>query len=174
MIIVSIDPGMSTGIAVLDARDAESRPRLVDYLQIENGLASALRALESLGETYGEPGDAVEIVCEKFSPRPGARSWRLNELEPIRIEGALSAMYGDDVTYRRPEARKLINDDLRATEEFLRWAGYWRVPSDVGLADADDVNAAIMHAIGYLRDKAHMPTIGMLIEYGDTITEATL
>lgn len=174
MIVVSIDPGMETGIVVFDA-DPGARPELVDWGQFEGGLPAIAPRLRALMDLYGTPwDDGTEYVCEKFSPRPGARSWRLNELEPIRIEGALEALYGDAITYRRPEARKLIDNSLSATEGLLRWADYWRLPRHVGRPDANDANAAIMHALGHLRDKAHMPTINMLIEYGDIITEADL
>lgn len=162
-LLVSIDPGMETGV-VLGRYEAGVAFEVIQRIQVPGGLQGALFELDSLID------DRMEITCEKFSPRPGARSWRLDELEPIRIEGALEDRYQSRVVWRKPEQRKLIGDIPR-TGEFLRASGYWTAPKEVGRKDANDVNAAMMHAIGYLRDRAHRPTINMLIEYGEQMTE---
>lgn len=159
--ITSIDPGMSTGFSWVNYTPT-TRPKLEARLQVTGGMRGMVAYAPD--PDYLNPGE--ELVVEKFSPRPGARAWRLDELEPIRIEGMLEYRYGSRITWRKPEQRKLIRT-LHETENFLRWAGLWTLPSDLGMPDADDVNAATMHAIGYLRDKAHIPTIEMLIEYGD-------
>lgn len=161
-LLISIDPGMMTGI-VVGRYDIDTPFEYITRSQVGGGLQGAL--LEA-----GEIDPRMEITVEKFSPRPGARSWRLDELEPIRIEGALETLYGSRIRWRKPEQRKLIGD-LPRTEAFLKATGYWTLPSEVGYKDANDVNAAMMHALGYLRDRAHRPTIDMLIEYGDKMSE---
>lgn len=161
--LISIDPGMSTGI-VLAGFEPDEPMQLDHAYQVSGGIQGALLEIEDLIDAE------MVIVCEKFSPRPGARSWKLAELEPLRIEGALEAIYGDRIYWRKPEQRKLVRD-LPTTEHFLKANGYWTSPKDVGRKDADDANAATMHALGYLRDRAHRPTIDMLIHYGDTMTE---
>lgn len=140
------------------------RPEIVSVLQVPGGMGPLRKRLISIPREW-------RIVCEKFSPRPGARSWKLNELEPIRIEGALEVLHPGRVNWRKPEQRKLVGNSLIATGRFLRDAGYWQTPKSVGRPDANDVNAAIMHALGHLRDAGHIPTIEMLIEYGETLTE---
>lgn len=153
---------MSTGIVWLNYTDDDA-PVVDAYLQRPGGMSGMVEYLPDPDYfTATEPA----IVVEKFSPRPGARSWRLAELEPIRIEGMLEDRFGTRITWRKPEQRKLIQS-LPRTEQFLKAAGYWITPKMVDAKDADDANAAMMHAIGYLRDKGHIPTIEMLIEYGD-------
>lgn len=162
-LLMSIDPGMETGI-VVGRYDVDTRFECITRVQAPGGLQGALLEIEDLFD------DRMEMTVEKFSPRPGARSWRLAELEPIRIEGAIEALYGSRPVWRKPEQRKLIGD-LPRTESFLKATGYWTTPSEVDRKDANDVNAAMMHAIGYLRDRAHRPTIDMLIDYGEQMTE---
>ena len=161
--LISIDPGMMTGV-VFGSYSEDGAFKVEDRWQVGGGLQGALVDLESIA-------DSTEIVCEKFSPRPGARSWKLAELEPIRIEGAREAIYGSRIHWRKPEQRKLVGDSLTLTAEFLRQSDYWTMPKDVGHKDANDVNAAMMHAIGYLRDRKHRPTFDMLIEYTEQLTE---
>lgn len=161
--LLSIDPGMETGIVVMGYERGE-RPRVLGRSQVLGGLAGLLQRIDPFIES------ADEITCESFSPRPGERSWKLDELEPLRIEGALQIMTNGEITWRRPEQRKLIGT-LPRTEAFLKATGYWTTPKMVNRPDANDANSAMMHAIGYLRDRAHRPTIDMLIEYGETMTE---
>lgn len=161
-VIVAIDPGMESGISWLHIN--KGKPTLLKVVQLTGGLQGMREHLETW---TARPG---KLVVEKFSPRPGARSWKLKELEPIRIEGMLEDRYGDLITWRKPEQRKLIGT-LPRTEAFLKWAGYWTTPTQVGRPNADDANAATMHAIGYARDQAHFPTLEMLIDYGDQMME---
>lgn len=156
--LISIDPGMMTGV-VFGRYSESERFEVEDRWQVGGGLQGALVDLENIT-------DSTEITCEKFSPRPGARSWKLVELEPLRIEGALETLYGSRVHWRKPEQRKLVGD-LSRTERFLKATGYWTLPSEVGQKDANDANAAMMHALGYLRDRGHRPTIDMLIDYSE-------
>lgn len=162
-LLTSIDPGMMTGIVVVEYEE-DAGMGVLSRVQVGGGLQGALLELENLDSE-------MEITCEKFSPRPGARSWRLDELEPIRIEGALETLYGARVDWRKPEQRKLVGNSLTATAAMLRRMGHWALPAEVGHKDANDVNAAMMHAIGYLRDRRHRPTIDMLIEYGEMMSE---
>lgn len=159
--VMSIDPGWESGVVVALCRD-DYLPLILAKRQVEGGLAALEPVITYLDNRYS----VTDKVCESFSPRPGSRSWRLRELEPLRIEGWL---YGQDPTtvFRRPEARKLINGSLSSTRGFLGWSGYWTLPSQVGRPDANDTNSAMMHLFGYLRDRAHMPTIQSVIEYGD-------
>lgn len=165
MMIWSLDPGMETGLALLDAAP-DKRPVKVATEQVQGGLAGVRVDIETIDRNH-------VIVCEKFSPRPGARSWKLNELEAIRIEGALEVLAPSDVYWRKPEQRKLIGDSLQLTNRFLREAGYWTEPKELGRPDANDANAAMAHAIGHLRDHGHIPTIEMLIYYGERLTEGS-
>lgn len=161
--LLSIDPGQETGIAILGFARKE-RPVVLGRSQVTGGMKGLL-------ERLGPYIESADLICaESFSPRPGARSWRLAELEPIRIEGALDALYPDQITWRKPEQRKLVKD-IPTTNHFLQDMGYWTTPKMVNRPDANDANSAMAHGLAYLRDSAHLPTIDMLIDYGDNMTE---
>lgn len=161
--LLSIDPGQESGIVVLGF-SRKDRPVVLGRAQVTGGMKGLL-------DHIGPYISSADMICgESFSPRPGARSWKLAELEPIRIEGALEAKYPGLITWRKPEQRKLVKD-LKTTEHFLQDMGYWTTPKMVSRPDANDANSAMMHAIAYLRDSAHLPTIDMLIDYGDNMTE---
>lgn len=162
--VLGIDPGMSTGVTLMKFIIGE-RPSVDAQWQIEGGL-------DGLREFRWGGMRPDYIVCERFTPRPVAFSYSLDELEPLRIEGWLTAIFGDGIEWQDPPQRKLIKT-LRETERFLQANGYWAVPSDVGRKDADDANSATMHALAFIRNQAHRATIDMIIEYGETMTEDT-
>jgi hypothetical protein len=127
------------------------------YKQITGGLDAFAPWFEDqfIGEYYmGWRFD--ELVCEKFKTRPIARNYKLIELEPIRIEGWLSS-YGP--TWQWPEQRSLTSDGVKASEAVLHAKNLWLTGKDVGAKDADDVNAAQLHLLAYLRNIGHLPTI---------------
>lgn len=164
--VLAIDPGMSTGITLMEYIIGE-RPTITAQWQIEGGLAG-LREHETGG---GFDGFGATIVCERFTPRPVAFSYSLDELEPLRIEGWLTEIFwGDDIVWQDPPQRKLVRT-LPETEKFLQANGYWATGTDVGCKDANDANSATMHALAYIRNQAHRATIDMLIEYGENMTE---
>jgi hypothetical protein len=103
------------------------------------------------------------VVSERFKPRPMARSYRLDELEPLRIEGYLWSMFdrqGGSLVFRDPETRGSGKDGVRGMERVLREHNLWLRPSDIpNHDDADDANSAQMHALAYLRSIGHLPTI---------------
>lgn len=163
--IMSIDPGMETGVVIAEVA-TDARLRILRRAQITGGLSGAAARILDVAEVW----EVERVVMESFSPRPGARSWRLEELEPLRFEGWALGMFGT-VEFRRPEARKLINASMAQTDEYLRWADLWTLPSQIDRPDAKDVNSAMAHLVGYLRDQAHMPTIKSLIAYGDQMVQ---
>jgi hypothetical protein len=116
-----------------------------------------------------EPLDSdVIIVCEKFVPLPAPRSFKLNELEPIRIEGALASFH-ENIVWQRSSAMVLTGGESTAerkknSDDVLRGMGLWTTGKDVGMKDANDVNSAQKHAIAYLRSIGHAPTLAALAE----------
>lgn len=157
--IFSIDPGQSTGVVL--ARATEDKLDIVEKWQVEGGLDGL--ALLMAGTHIGHDG---KIIAEKFLPRQMARAYKAEELEPLRIEGFLEASFPGRVTYRTPGQRRLIKgDDLRPSEDFLRFAGLWTTGSEVGRKDANDVNSAMMHLVSYLREQKHRPVLDLLVDY---------
>lgn len=165
--VLSMDPGMSTGIVHAIVKD-DTPPTIIMVWQVEQGLAGVN---DWGGENPHTAGFADRLVCEKWHPRPGARTYKLDELEPIRIEGMVQTLYQDIVLFRQPEQRHLFKegDNFAKSKAFLQWAGYWTVGSEVGCKDANDTNSAMMHLFGYLRDNKHRPTIRLLLDYNRSI-----
>lgn len=159
--IVSIDPGMSTGMVVAEVGD-HTPLEIKGVYQIEGGLAG-LRGSGLMHHAY----EADTVLVELFKPRQMARSYRLNELEPLRIEGYLEARLAEhDRTWwgREPAQRKLVSGFMSASEDALKAMGLWTLPSDVGRKDADDVNSAMMHLVSWLRSAGHAPTLSALAD----------
>ncbi len=158
--ILSFDPGMSTGLVRANVTSG-SLPRLEEVSQIEGGL----EGLEEAG-VLNYLRQKTTVISELFSPRQMARSYRLEELEPLRIEGWLVAHR--EIIFRRPEQRHLFNrndDNFKRSAAFLGWAGYWTTGSEVKLKDANDANSAMMHLFAYLRNQKHRPTIDLLLDF---------
>jgi hypothetical protein len=151
--ILSIDPGMSTGI-VLAEYDTLVPLTILGKWQIEGGLTGLIERFD--------PDDVDEVVAEKFSPLP--RVFRLNELEPLRIEGALEAWY-PVIHWQRPVAMALAGtggsqaENKKAADDILRAAGLWTTGSQVGCKDANDVNSATKHLVSRMRRIGHGPTL---------------
>lgn len=163
--ILSIDPGMSTGLIAASVKD-DKLPEIRWKEQIEGGLPGLLEI------EIWEYLQKDVVICESFHPRQMARSYKLNELEPLRIEGYLVAHV--EPVFRQPEQRKLIKgDDFIPSARFLEWAGYWTLPSELPIKpkDADDANSAMMHLFSYLRSRKHRPTVKLLLDYQRSLTK---
>lgn len=133
------------------------------YMQVPGALEGLLNELyPNPGECWLDEFDAV--VCEKFTPRPKEAQWKLEELEPIRIEGAIFLASGGRVHWQDPGRMVLASGKdqaarKRSGDDVLRRAGWWLTGRDVNYKDANDVNAAAKHALAYMRSIRHEPTI---------------
>ena len=172
--LLTIDPGMSTGITLGHFDETTPYERL-GFWQIEGGLKGLLGWLDVhhvedefwwtfFDENIGfYDGDTV-VICEKFVPLPAPRTFKTAELEPIRIEGAVEVLLGD-VVWQRAAMMVLAGGDTpakrkRASDDVLRAGGLWVTGmKDLGMKDANDVISAQKHALAYLRSIKHKPTI---------------
>ena len=132
--LISIDPGISSGICVGTCSDTEPF-QLTHVFQIEGGLKGFVKNVRLVEETRGEYGflsvsremfdlwdthrmgsedeEVVkegEVICEKFTPRPnGKGGLTLASVEPLRIEGHLvgSGVMPDypDKAWRQPSSQ---------------------------------------------------------------------
>ena len=150
MIIVAVDPGMSTGIACMEMDDDGNIKAWVTA-QIEGGLNGLLDSpwVQIICE-------AEKVIFEVFTPRPMARNYRSDELEPLRIEGAVRMLrlgLDDETIFQRPEARSILRDEpISESVNFLKYMGMHSTGKSVGKKDANDANAAMLHLVAYLRD----------------------
>lgn len=136
--ILAIDPGGTTGIAIISFSD-DLAPVVSHYEQVPDGLAGFIKWYKnnwSLGWDI--------IVCENFTLR---QSVKFPDLSPVYIIGALEALEPNiEIIYQSP-AQKHLCDDKRLKIMDMHKPGNGHA------------NDAIRHAIIYLRNKKHLPTL---------------
>jgi hypothetical protein len=137
--ILGLDPGGTTGWAIIEYDD--SSVKLIDKGQTKGALDGFLNDfnLEVLNQ-YDQ------IVCESFTLREGIYG---ADLSPVYIIGALQALLhntGKIVNYQEPKLKPLCDNDR------LKMMGLYTA----GQGHAMD---AVRHAIIYLRNKKHLPTL---------------
>lgn len=146
---------MATGLFL--GRFSDDTPlERISYAQVSGGL-------EGLKEHLVPTRGIYTVVCEKFSPRPMARTYRLAELEPLRIEGWLTSRFSD-ITWQSPgymvlEKGKTTAENKKLSDNLLKRGGLWLTGKNVGLKDANDANAAAKHALAHMRSIKHQPSI---------------
>ena len=169
--LISIDPGMSTGLAVGTYSDTEPF-KLTHFFQIEGGVEGFIDFFDpAYDDMWFLGGDRLklferEVVAEKFNARGGANSgfaYKTRDLEPLRIEGAMLAM-GLNPTWTSPAQQYFSGGEGKAKKKqaqhrWLKEKGLYVTGKMVGCDNADDVRSAIAHAIAYLVRSKHRPTI---------------
>lgn len=183
--LLSIDPGLSSGAAVLSWDDNEP-PRLEEAWQFTGGLAGFdrwwddLRPIRALDgnlriELSGKRAVTVTVVCEKFQPISHSNyALTTASVEPLRIEGYLfaeGAMPDYDKTekrWRRPADQyifggKTLPEKKKAQHRWLKENGFYVTGSMLGAPDADDCRSAIAHGLSYLvKEVKHRPTFELV------------
>ena len=174
--LLSIDPGVSTGVALLRYTD-ETVPELVQSWQFRGG-AEALNKwirynLWELELLYDGP---YSTIAEKFNPRGSGQgfSYTTSSLEPLRCEGVLLARDLPD-EYVQPPQQYFAGgrgkaEKKRLQHKALKDLGYYVTGSMVDSPDADDTRSAIAHALSYLARKGHLPTYQMLSGYNGQVS----
>lgn len=157
--LIAIDPGQMSGVFI-GKFDEVSQLRRLGYAQVPGGFAGIAEWFDSQIDA-GFTWDVV--VSEKFSTRPMSRQYKLEELEPIRIEGLIQWLR-PDVVWQAPAMMVLRQGDTQAqrkrnSDDVLRRGGLWLTGKDVNYKDANDANAAAKHALAYMRSIKHAPTI---------------
>ena len=178
--VLSIDPGLSTGIALLSFEPDEPA-QLVQGWQFPGGLVGLLNwyrnntyeyiegaeVLRVAGLEFGSPyygpwTDEVTVIAEKFTARnTRGFSYTTASLEPLRGEGALIAlgvMPDYDVKEKRwrdPGLQYLVGGDGKAKKKqrqhkFLKDSGFYRTGKMLDSADADDFRSAASHGLAYI------------------------
>lgn len=187
--VLSIDPGLSSGIALLSYEE-DSPAELVEAWQFTGGVAGLLDwtdihmtlSVHDLDEDVdfvgisGWPGWVrFTAIAEKFTARnTRGFSYTTASLEPLRGEGALIALgLMPDYTvaekrWRDPALQYFAGGSGKAEKKkrqhaFLKANGFYRTGKDFGTADADDYRSAASHGIVYIaRELKHKPTFEWL------------
>lgn len=187
--VLSIDPGISTGIALLSYEEG-SPAELVQGWQFNGGVKGLLDWMDvhmtlSVHDLDEEvdfvgipdwPGRVpFTLVAEKFTARnTRGFSYTTSSLEPLRGEGALIALglmpdYSvAEKRWRDPKYQYLVGgkdkaDKKKRMHAFLKDNGFYRTGKDLEAADADDFRSACAHGIVYIaRELKHEPTWNMV------------
>lgn len=179
--ILSIDPGVSTGIALIGYAP-DSYPTLEGAWQFTGG-AEALKQWvlvhfqgPSWGWNFGgRPHLPVTVTAEKFTARnTRGFAYTTASLEPLRGEGVLIALdlMPDYIPKKKrwtdPRLQYLVGgkdlaDKKKRQHAFLKANGFYKTGKDFGTPDADDFRSAAAHGIAYLaRELHHKPTFELL------------
>lgn len=188
--VLSIDNGVSTGIALLSYEE-DSPTELVEGWQFTGGVSGLLKwfgrytedspfftgwTLPELGEVGFYYDEAPTVIAEKFTARnTRGFSYTTASLEPLRGEGALIALGlmpdyegGKTPQWRDPKYQYLVGGKDKADKKkrmhgFLKDNGFYRTGKDLDAADADDMRSAAAHGIVYIaRELKHRPTWDMI------------
>lgn len=153
MVLIGVDPGGTTGIAVYDVPSPDELPRLAGYYQWADSwtIAAQLMALKSKVQKQ-RPDAQVAFVVEQFDNRPGIVD---PDFTPKYIIRDIDRdMANEQVFYQTPsQAKNLVKPAHRGTPDGLKRFGWYQV----GMGHAND---ASRHVIVFLVEKLHhMPTI---------------
>lgn len=188
--LLSIDPGLSTGISLLSYDDASVS--LEGAWQFSGGVRGFLNwyhlppqvSLPSRWhDFYGERGNPLNlqgltVIAEKFNARAtSGYSYKTDSLEPLRVEGAMIAQglmpAEDSPRWRSPVLQYVVAgkdkaDKKKRLHAFLKDSGFYVAPKELGTPDADDVRSSIGHALAYLaRELKHKPTFELIQRWVD-------
>lgn len=176
--VLSIDPGVSTGTALLSF-EGDSPAELVEGWQFSGGVKGLLEwHYNDFDVTLYRKG--LIVIAEKFTARnTRGFSYTTASLEPLRGEGALIALglMPDytlaDKRWRDPSLQYFSGGTGKAERKkrqhaFLKANGFYRTGKDFGTADADDYRSAAAHGIAYVaRELKHRPTWDMIAAWGE-------
>jgi hypothetical protein len=139
MRILSLDPGGTTGYMIATV-SPDSELNIERSGQIKNSLNGFL----DFHWDVLEDEDINLVVCESFTLREGIYG---ADLSPVYIIGALEALYpAIEIVYQEPKLKPLCDDD-RLKKLGLHEPG------------KQHRNDAVRHAIIYLRNNKHIPTL---------------
>ena len=167
--LLSIDPGLSTGVALLKYTD-ETAPELVQAWQVGGGAEALNDWVVGRWPSIEYSSRSVAVIAEKFNARnTGGFSYTTASLEPLRCEGVLLARDLPD-TYVQPPQQYLVGGSSKAEKKkrqhrFLKESGFYRTGKDLDAPDADDYRSAAAHALAYLMRTGHKPTYNLVTEW---------
>lgn len=182
--VISIDPGLSTGIALLSYEE-DSPAELVEGWQFGNGVTGLLKWVEAHNygiDSFGPVGlsdSELTVIAEKFTARnPKGFHYTTASLEALPCEGALQALWlmpkytVAEKRWRDPSLQYFAGGTGKAERKkrqhaFLKANGFYRTGRDLGSPDADDFRSATAHGINYIvRELRHRPTFDMIATWG--------
>ena len=147
--ILAFDPGGTTGMCLLRYNSKEVV--LSVLAQIEDGHEGYYDNLVGVPAGYATP---TTLVSEKWVEH-GVKG---ADRTPLVIEGIQYAFWPDQMNYQTPDMKQLVDDDT------LKEIGVWTE----GKPHQMD---ALRHALIYLRNQEHEPTLELLGNDGQTMQQ---
>lgn len=154
--ILSIDPGLINGISwgYFDEKTPYRLDRVMawDFEKLSYEI--------SMGR---DPFDFVDVlVVERFIPQSGGNfTLKEDDLAGVETIGLLkhwSPMSANEVYYRT-RGQKVIAGSLKESDQILKDHGLWQKGKDMNWTNGRDCNDSILHALGFLKDRNHLPTL---------------
>ena len=136
--IVSVDPGVSTGVVA--ARVEDDGSVVIDHFEqfvCDSHEDTVFKLLKRIRRE--ENWCSTEIVSEQFDLRPGNK-FRA-DLTPVKVNAVLDYVHGDIVSQTPAQAKGLVKDQV------LKNLGWWPTGKTVGQRDANDVRDAFRHLV---------------------------
>lgn len=185
--ILSIDPGISSGVALLEYGD-DLPATLVKAWQFPGGVQGLAAWFDenTLGNSFSSDnttwgldlvnGTSMQsqygdlIICERFTARTQTGfSYTTASLEPLECQGYLKGqgLMPFDMAHERWRDPKYMYfaggkdkaDKKKRMHAWLKGHGFYVTGKLLGATDADDARSAIAHGIAYIRGLNHLPTL---------------
>lgn len=160
--LISIDPGITSGIAVFHYTKTQPA-KLVHVDQFRGGVEELITRVTELKKQYK---NAI-YICEDFQARPqNGFSYTTASLEPLACIGALTALHIIDRKNRNQMVTPAMQyfsggkgkqERKKRQHAWLKETGLYVTGKQFGTPDADDARSAIAHGVAWLR-KHHKPT----------------
>lgn len=167
-LLLSIDPGKSTGVALVSYTDTEPA-RVEQTWQFGGGLDGFLGWYEGVLPDLNGRGP-ITIISEKFTPR---QALTLDAATPLLIEGAMIALglidtyYPKSPQWQHPSNLYFAGGDTLPQKKSRAHAwlkshadrGFYVTGKQLGTKDADDARSALLHSVVWFRKQKHRATI---------------
>jgi hypothetical protein len=178
--ILSIDPGLSTGVSLLgyngNAVWLEGSwqfgegvtgfmnwfyDHTYDYMEGPQTFIGG-KSNPRIGDPYRDWRDIITIVGEKFQPISHANyALTTASVEPLRVEGAMIALglmpdyTAEEKRWRAPTLQYVAGgkskpEKKKRLHQMLKDTDFYRTGKDLGAPDADDFRSATGHGLAYL------------------------
>ena len=151
--ILSIDPGLITGLSIGYYSNTEG-------YSLERAWTRSFQHLSDDLWNRDFPAGVLTVI-ERFVPQSGAEyTLKEDDLAGVEVIGMLKHRldHPEKIAWRTRN-QKSIAGSPEKSDQILKDHGLWQTGSMVDWHDGRDVNDSILHALGYLKDINHIPTL---------------
>lgn len=153
--ILSIDPGLITGLSI-------GHFSYKDGYTLQKTWTRGFQELSDdlWNETIPYDNKTIKVI-ERFVPQSGANyTLKEDDLAGVEVIGMLKhALNLPEQINWRTRSQKSIAGSPEKSDQILKDHGLWQEGAMVDWHDGRDANDSILHALGYLKDTNHMPTL---------------